>query len=123
MALAEPLSLNPGSGAVSLPRVAGGGPTSSQYTSADGTLSVYVTQSIGKDTINSMIRVDKYVIAADPISTANRSLVGSIWTVFKFPIKNFGFTEADKVSLYAGLNSTLTASTNTILKQILAAQH
>lgn len=122
MALADPQSVNIG-GAISLPSVAGGGPTSTIYTSADGTVSMTVSQTIGKDSINSMVRVDKTVIAADPISTANKSLTGSIWFVFKFPIKNFGFSEADKIAIYAGLTGQLEASTNAVLKQVLAAQH
>jgi hypothetical protein len=122
MALADPQSVNIG-GAISLPSVAGGGPNSTVYTSADGTVSMTVNQSIGKDTINTMVRVDKTVIAADPISTANKSLTGSVWFVFKFPIKNFGFSEADKIAIYTGLSGQLTASTNAVLKQILAAQH
>ncbi len=121
MALADPQSVNIG-GAISLPAVSVG-PTQTNYTSADGTVTLTVNQSIGKDTINTMVRVDKTVIAADPISTANKSLTGSVWFVFKFPIKNFGFTEADKIAIFTGLSGQLTASTNAVLKQVLAAQH
>jgi hypothetical protein len=121
MALADPQSVNIG-GAISLPAVSVG-PQQTSYTSADGTVTLTVNQSIGKDTINTMVRVDKTVIAADPISTANKSLTGSIWFVFKFPIKNFGFTEADKIAIFTGLSGQLTASTNAVLKQVLAAQH
>lgn len=121
MALATPQSVNIG-GAISLPSTQAF-PLQTIYESADGTVKMTVSQAIGKDTINSMVRVDKTVIAADPISSLNKSLTGSIWFVFKFPIKNFGFSEADKIAIYAGLTGQLEASTNAVLKQVLAAEH
>jgi hypothetical protein len=121
MALTDPQSVTIGS-AISLPQVSVS-PTSTVYQSADGTVKLTVNQSIGKDTINTMVRVDKTVIAADPITALNKSLTGSVWYVFKFPIKNFGFTEADKVNIHTGLAGLLSASTNAVLKQVLAGQH
>jgi hypothetical protein len=121
MALADPQTVTIGS-AISLPQTAVA-PTQTIYTSADGAVKLTANQTIGKDTINTMIRVDKTVIAADPISAANKSLTGSVWFVFKFPIKNFGFTEADKIAIYSGLSTQLTSGTNAVLKQLLAGQH
>jgi hypothetical protein len=121
MALADPQALTIGS-ALSLPSLQSS-PTQTLYQTSDGLVALTVGQSIGRDFISSVVRVDKTVIAADPISTLNKSLTGSIWTVFKFPVKNFGFTEADKIAIYTGLNTQLTASTNTVLKKILAGEH
>lgn len=121
MALSDPQTVTIGS-AISLPQTAVS-PTQTIYTSADGAVKLTVNQTIGKDTINTMFRVDKTVVAVDPISAANKSLTGSVWLVAKFPIKNFGFTEADKIAIVTGLTTQLYAGTNAVLKQILAAQH
>jgi len=121
MALADPQSVNIG-GAISLPQISQA-PTQTVYQSDNGTVKLTVNQSIGKDAISTLVRVDKTVIAADPISSLNKSLTGSVWFVFKFPIKNFGFTEADKIAIYTGLAGQLTASTNAVLKQLLSGQH
>jgi hypothetical protein len=121
MALADPQALTIGS-ALSLPSLQLS-PNTTLYQTSDGQVALTVSQTIGKDTINSMVRVDKTVIAADPISTLNKSLTGSIWFVFKFPIKNFGFTEADKLAIFSGLTGQLTASTNAVLKKVLSGEH
>lgn len=121
MALADPQALTIGS-ALSLPSLQIS-PTTTVYQTSDGQVALTVSQTIGKDTINSMVRVDKTVIAADPISTLNKSLTGSVWFVFKFPIKNFGFTEADKIAIFTGLSGQLTAATNTVLKKVLSGEH
>ena len=121
MALADPQSITIGS-AISLPQFEPS-PHSTTYQSSDGLVKLTVNQSIGKDTINTMVRVDKTVIAADPVSAINKSLTGSVWFVYKFPVKNFGFTETDKINMFTGLTTLLSASTNAVLKQVLAGQH
>jgi hypothetical protein len=121
MALADPQTVTIGS-AISLPQTAVA-PTQTIYTSADGAVKMTVNQTIGKDVISTQVRVDKTVIAADPISAANKSLTGSVWLSMKFPIKNFGFSEADKIAIVTGLTTQLFAGTNAVLKQVLAGQH
>jgi hypothetical protein len=121
MALADPQTVNIG-GVVSLPQITQA-PTQTVYQSDNGQIKLSVSQQIGKDAISTQVRVDKTVIAADPVSSLNKSLTGSVWFVFKFPIKNFGFTEADKIAIYTGLAGQLTAGTNAVLKQLLSGQH
>jgi len=121
MALSDPHTVTIGS-AISLPQTAVS-PTQTNYTSNDGNTKMTVNQSIGKDAISTQVRIDRKVIAADPISAANKSLMGSVWLVAKFPINNFGFTEADKIAIVTGLTTQLFAGTNAVLKQVLAAQH
>lgn len=120
MAFADPQSVNLGAGAVSLPSVVGGGPNSQTYQSADATLRLLVSQAVGRDSISSMLRLDQTKIAADPISTVNKSLLGSFWVVGKFPL--WGFSEAEKIALYTGLTGQLEASTNAVLKKLLALE-
>lgn len=121
MALADPQALTIGS-ALTLPSLQIS-PNTTLYQTSDGQVALTVSQTIGKDNISTMVRVDKTVVAADPISTLNKSLTGSVWFVFKFPIKNFGFTEADKIAIYTGLTTQLAASTNAVLKKVLAGEH
>jgi hypothetical protein len=122
MALTQPLALTIGS-ALSLPRITDDG-MKGEYWTADRmvreTVSHAVTRGASGRT-RSLVRVDKDVVAADPITAINKTLTGSVYTVFDFPL--WGFSEADKIAIFAGLNTQLTASTNAILKQIIALEH
>jgi hypothetical protein len=65
--------------------------------------------------------VDKDVVAADPITALNKSLTGSVYVVFDFPL--FGYSTADKIAMFGGVNTQLSASTNLVLTKILQLEH
>jgi hypothetical protein len=122
MSLADPQSITIGS-AISLARVSDDG-FKSQYFSADRLVretvsSQYTTGQSGRT--KTLFRVDKDVIAADPITALNRSLTGSCYVVFDYPL--LGFSTADKIAMFSGMNTQLTAATNTVLTKILQLEH
>jgi len=122
MSLADPQSITIGS-AISLARVSDDG-FKSQYFSTDRLVretvsSQYTTGSNGRT--KTLVRVDKDVVAADPITALNKSLTGSVYVVFDFPL--LGYTTADKIAMFSGLNTQLSASTNLVLTKVLQLEH
>ncbi len=122
MSLADPQSITIGS-AISLARVSDDG-FKSQYFSTDRLVretvsSQYTTGQNGRT--KTLVRVDKDVVAADPISTLNRSLTGSVYVVLDFPL--LGFSTADKIAMFTGLSGQLTATSNTVLTKVLQLEH
>lgn len=120
MALSDPQSITIGS-AISLPRVITAD-RSSVYQSGDGVTTLSVSQSLSSTRLRTLCRVDRLVVAADPITAVNKSVKGSMYLVSDFPLANFGFSEADKIAIFTGLTGNLTASTNANLKAILGGQ-
>jgi len=122
MSLADPQTITIGS-AISLARVSDDG-FKSQYFSADRIVretvsSQYSTGSSGRT--KTLFRVDKDVVAVDPISALNKSLTGSCYLVMDYPL--LGFTTADKIAMFTGMSTQLTASTNAVLTKILQLEH
>lgn len=122
MSLADPQSITIGS-AISLNRVSDDG-FKSQYFSADRLVretvsSQYTTGASGRT--KTLFRVDKDVVAADPVTALNKSLTGSVYVVLDFPL--LGYTTADKINMFTGLSGQLTASTNLVLTKILQLEH
>lgn len=120
MALSDPQSVTIGS-ALTLPRTVTD-PTRSKYQTNDGTVILTASQSASTTRLRTLFRLDKNVVAADPITAVNKSVLGSFYLVADFPLMNFGFSEADKIAMFSGLTGNLTASTNANLKAILAGQ-
>lgn len=122
MSLADPQSITIGS-AISLARVSDDG-FKSQYFSSDRTVRETVSSQLttgSNGRTKTLFRVDKDVVAADPISALNKSLTGSAYCVFDFPL--YGFSTADKIAFFTGLSTQLTASTNAVLTKILQLEH
>lgn len=120
MALSDPQSVTIGS-AISLPRIV----TDAQrsiYASADGIVRLTTSQSASSTRIRSLVRLDKNVVAVDPITAVNKSVLGSVYLVMDFPQMNFGFSSADKVAIYSGLAGNLTAASNANLIALLGGQ-
>jgi len=122
MSLADPQSITIGS-AISLARVSDDG-FKSQYFSADRLVretvsSQYTTGSAGRT--KTLVRVDKDVVAVDPISALNKSLTGSVYVVLDFPL--IGYSTADKIAMFTGLSTQLTASTNAVLTKVIQLEH
>lgn len=120
MAFTDPQSVTIGS-ALSLPRIVTE-PQRSIYQTGDGTVKMTTSQSLSSTRIRSLARLDKYVVAVDPITAVNKSVLGSLYLVSDFPLANFGFSESDKIAIFSGLTGNLTASTNANLKALLGGQ-
>jgi hypothetical protein len=119
MALSDPQSIDPGSGAVSLPRIATSG-RESIYTSADGLLTVSASTTAGKRK-RTVFRVDAKKIAADPFKPAdNVELSQSIYIVCDRPIA--GFTNKETLELLEGLIAQGKASTSKVFTQVIAGE-
>lgn len=115
MSLADPLSIDIGAGAVSLPRVSVGAFTST-YTSADGNISVVVGHTYAKRT-RRVARVNVKKTAADPLFPAqNAPYTMSSYVVMDVP--PVGFTATEVVNVTKGVLTLLTASTNANLIKI-----
>lgn len=122
MSLADPQTITIGS-AISLARVSDDG-YKSQYFSSDRLVretvsSQYSTGTAGRT--KTLFRVDKDVVAVDPISALNKSLTGSVYVVCDFPL--FGYTTADKIAMFTGMSTQLTATSNLVLTKILQLEH
>jgi hypothetical protein len=118
MALADPQSITIGS-AVSLPRISIEG-YESVYQAADRTVTEQVKHTVGAKRTRSLFRVDKTVIAADPLTSLNGSYVGSVYLVMDFP--QVGFTTTDRINIATGLFTQLTASSNAVLTKLIGLE-
>lgn len=114
MSLPDPLSIDIGAGAVSLPRV----PTNdgTAYQSADGNIRVSVAHQYAKRTRRAF-RVDVKKTAADPLFPAqNAPYSTSVYVVMDVP--PVGYTPTEMVNISKGLMAVLTASTNANLIKV-----
>lgn len=118
MALPDPMSLTLG-GAQSLPKIIDDG-LKSQYLTADNLLTETVSHQVGSKR-RTMIRLDQTKVAADPLTAVQKSLVGSTYVVFEFPL--WGFSTADKIAQFTAISGQLTASTNALLTRIINGEH
>lgn len=108
--LADPQSVTISGTPVSLPAVSRNG-ASSVYRSADGNHQLTVTHSSSRanDRIRHEIRLDKTVVAADPVSAVNKSVQASVYLVINEPA--FGFTDADLGAICSALTAFCTTGT------------
>lgn len=120
MAFADPQSVNPGSGAVSLPRT-GQGANSGSFKSNDGTLSMDIAHTYGKRIRRSAsVAIKKY--ASDPTVSGNSTLVSATARIIiDQPIQ--GFTVTELTTLLTGLITNLTASTNANAIKLLGGEN
>lgn len=109
MSLADPLSIDIGAGAVSLPRVSVG-TNQSTYMSADGNIEVVLSHRYSTRT-RRVARVNVRKTAADPLfPSQNAPFTMSFYVVIDVP--PVGFTATEAVNISKGLMTLLTASTN-----------
>lgn len=118
MALADPQSITIGS-AVSLPRISIEG-YESVYQAADRTVTENVKHTVGAKRTRSLFRVDKTVIAADPLTSLNGSYVGTCYVVLDYPI--VGFTTTDRINQVTGMFNQLTATSNLVLTKLIGLE-
>lgn len=120
MSLPDPLSIDIGSGAVSLPRVSVGSFTST-YTSADGNVSVVVAHTYAKRSRRAA-RVNVKKTAADPLFPAQNAPY-SMSSYIVMDVPQTGFTATEVVNVTKGLMTLLTASTNANLIKIAQGEN
>lgn len=121
MAFSDPQSVNPGGGAVSLPRV-NVGANSSTYRSADSTLEFSLSHLYTRrDRIRRTARVDLDKMSADPfIPAQNRLVSASAYVVIDLP--SVGFSNTELLNLYKGLEGNLAASTYANMAKLLGGE-
>jgi hypothetical protein len=119
VAIADPISVDIGAGAVSLPRI-GFGQTSGIFQSADTKLKVTFSHATGKR-IRSVARLDVNKIAPDPLFPAqNTPYSMAMYVVVDVPL--VGFSQADQQGVYTGLTGMLNATSYATLIKFLALQ-
>jgi hypothetical protein len=120
MALSDPQSVTVGASVNSVPRIIDN-PTSSVYSTADGTVALTVGTTTGKRR-RTQVRVDLSKIAADPfVTTINRKLSASAYIVMDAPLT--GFTPAELKDLSLSLSTWMTASSSANLVKALGGEH
>lgn len=119
MAFSDPLTIDIGAGAVSLPRTSSGD-NQSRYTSADGGISLNASSNYARRT-RRVIRVDVNKFTPDPFIPANNTKVSaSVYTVLD--LSAVGWTATEVLDMWKGLNTLVSASTYTIGKQLIAGE-
>lgn len=118
MALADPQTVTVNAVAKTLNRIKVDG-SSSEYTTADGEYRFRVShQDAGKGRARRMVRVDKRIVAADPLSAVNEYKALGVYLVVDEP--NFGFDDTSIWQVTAGLIGWLTQAN---VEKVLASQH
>jgi hypothetical protein len=103
----------------SLPRVSVGN-RSSEYQSADGTITLKASSSIG-NRIRRVVRLDHKKVSADaflPETNVTRSM--SCYLVFDLPPT--GYTNAEALAVYDGLRDQLAASSDALITKLLGGE-
>lgn len=118
MSFSDPQSVTIAAATTSLPRTVVQ-PTSSTYTSADGTIVLTVSQSAGR-TLRSLARVDISKISTDPLTDVKLKATASAYIVIQRPL--VGFTPTELKDLAVGLTAFLTASSNAKLIQLVGGE-
>jgi hypothetical protein len=89
---ADPQSVTINAVPTSLPRVSVGS-SEATYRSADEVVQLRISHQKSKGRSRRMVRLDQTVIAADPITTENKSQKAGIYIVIDEP--EFGFTDTE----------------------------
>lgn len=92
--------------------------SSSIYSSADGNIKLTVSHQESKSRTRRMARLDKTIVAADPLNAVNVYQKASVYLVIDEPA--FGFTDAQLTGYVNSLKAWLT---DTITGALLANRH
>lgn len=92
--------------------------TSSIYSSDNGTLTLRVSHQSSGKRVRRMARVDKKIIASDPLTSLSQYQTAGIYIVIDEP--EFGFAAADIEDIVEGLKVWLTSANITAM---LASRH
>lgn len=91
---ADPQSVTINAVPVSLPRISTG-QAESTYRSADETVQMRISHQESKGRKRHMVRLDKTVIAADPLTAENASQKAGVYIVVDEPLFGFDDTNLD----------------------------
>jgi hypothetical protein len=90
----------------------------SVYKSADGNTTLTVSHQESKNRFRRMVRLDRRIIAADPLTALNAYQTVSVYMVIDEPVT--GFTDA-AIEGYVGVLKTWLTSANILA--VLASRH
>jgi len=119
MSFADPQSVTISGTAISLPRVTTGR-LSSEYTSADGLVTLKASSSVG-NRIRRVLRLDHSKVAAD-VFQPDRNVIRSMSCYLVFDLPAVGYTNADALAVYAGLKGQMTASSDALITKLLGGE-
>lgn len=91
---------------------------SSLYSTDDGTHTLKVSHQASKKRMRRMARVDKIVLATDPLTAESAYQTAGVYVVIDEP--EFGFNDADLEDLVEGLKAFLTSAN---ILAICASRH
>jgi hypothetical protein len=119
MAFSDPQSVKIGETTTSLPRTVSGNKTSS-YESADGNIVLTPSTQVGKRK-RHVLRLDVKKITSDPfIPTQNTEVSESVYLVIDRPL--VGYDNTETLATVVGLLEAATASTDALLKKLIASE-
>jgi hypothetical protein len=119
MAFTDPQSVTISGTAISLPRVSTG-KNESQYTSADGLVTLSASSVYGRRT-RRVLRLDHSKLTADPFIPAQNTKVSmSNYIVFDVPVA--GYTNTEALAVYAGFKAQFTATSDALITKLLGGE-
>lgn len=92
--------------------------TSSVYATSDGTHTFKVSHQTSKARTRRMVRLDKTVVAADPLTAENAYQRAGVYFVIDEP--EYGFTDAEIEDLVEAVTGWLTSAN---ILAVLASRH
>lgn len=117
MALSDPQTVTIDATPYTLNRVKSDG-FRSEYATADETLKLTVSHQESKMRTRRMCRIDKRVVAADPLTSVNEYKTAGIYLVIDEP--EFGFSDSDLDNVLQGFKAWLDS---TMALKVLGNQH
>lgn len=115
--LADPQTVTVDGVANSCARISSDG-TKSVYATADGNFQLTVSHQSSKDRYRRMIRIDKKIVAADPLTSENEYKTVGVYLVIDEP--TFGFTDDNIDDIIQGFKTWLSTAN---VSAVLASQH
>lgn len=117
MALSDPQTITVDAVPYACARVQSDG-SRSVYATADGNFKFTVSHQTSKGRTRRMIRIDKRVVAADPLSSENEYKTAGIYLVVDEP--DFGFSDDALDDIVQGFKTWLSTANVT---KVLGAEH
>lgn len=117
MSFADPQSVTIDAVPYSMPRVSSE-PTKSLYSTADENLKMTVSHQENKGRTRRMVRLDKRVVAADPLTAVNVYQTVAVYIVIDEP--EYGFTDDNIDDIVQGFKTWLSTANVT---KVLGSEH
>lgn len=118
--LADPQNITLSQGAKSAPRHLTGS-ARGRFASGDGKVQIEVETSTTGRRARTIVRVVDTKVAADPLTAVNTLEYNSVTITLNRPLGVF--SEAEQLAALKGVINWLTASTDTVAKQIIAMEN